>query len=96
MIIFDFDYSVVDEFEPGSTAVGLAQRQYDYVVIAANEFLSLSKNDRNYALGTLSHELMHYAMFLVYDNDAYPYLKDDLETKMLFRNFLIAHKIIYF
>ncbi|KAG5668953.1 hypothetical protein PVAND_016859 [Polypedilum vanderplanki] len=67
-------------------AVGLTVRQYNYVLIAAANLLHDDEEERNYVLGTIAHELMHFAMYLIYDNDANPYKKDDIDGRNLFRN----------
>jgi len=79
-IIFDFNRDSVELIDPtaGAFTAGLfylSGRMY----IGAKQLLD--KTRQNEAIATIAHELCHYAMNLVYNNDANPYKQDDQESQ---------------
>ncbi|KAL7014308.1 hypothetical protein ACKWTF_015859 [Chironomus riparius] len=82
-IIFDFNRQSVNVVDP--TADSWTRGLFyitGRIYIGAAELLNRSTESQ--AFGTLAHELCHYAMNLVYENRAKPYLSSDKETKAEF------------
>lgn len=78
-MIFDFDNDAVDDMDPRQTDnAGSAFR--NYALIGALNLMSKNKNDRDFALSTIAHEIMHSAMGLIYGNDMNPYSLGDNES----------------
>ncbi|XP_070490028.1 uncharacterized protein [Chironomus tepperi] len=78
-IIFDFNRDSVELIDPTAESYTaglfyLSGRMY----IGAKQLLDQAR--QNEAIATIAHELCHYAMNLVYNNDANPYKKDDQES----------------
>jgi len=79
-IIFDFNRQSVNIVDP--TADSWTRGLFyitGRIYIGAAELLQ--RSTENEAFGTLAHELCHYAMNLVYENRAKPYLSNDKEAK---------------
>ncbi|CAG9797543.1 unnamed protein product [Chironomus riparius] len=86
-INFDFTNSDLVEFDPYiNDAYGAAYNYYDFVIIAAKDLLSKDVDKKNYALGTISHELMHYTMHQIYQNNINPYDNKDYERRKIIRD----------
>lgn len=86
-IIFDFNKKSVDFIDPtaDSSTKGLFYLT-GRIYIGAKELLD--PNNEHQVFGTLAHELCHYAMNLVYNNLAKPYLKDDNNMRKKFERIL--------
>lgn len=83
-IFFDFFRSSVDHMDPGTSVFtkGLIYPSKGAIYIGA---LSIQCEKKKYEVyGTLAHELSHYAMKLIYDNDCRPYHENDSENALLF------------
>ncbi|XP_070494610.1 uncharacterized protein [Chironomus tepperi] len=79
-IIFDFNRDSVEFIDPTAQSYTaglfyLSGRMY----IGAKQLLDGAQQHE--AIGTIAHELCHYAMNLVFNNDANPYKKDDQESQ---------------
>lgn len=79
-IIFDFNRQSVNVVDPtaDSWTRGLF---YIFGRIYIGAAGLLQRSTENEAFGTLAHELCHYAINLVYENRAKPYLSNDKEAK---------------
>lgn len=85
-IIFDFNRDSVSYVDPLTckNTKGTSYFKSGYIYIGAKGLLEeLSKFE---VLGTLAHELTHYAMQLVYENYCKPYRGYDLEAFRVFDN----------
>lgn len=84
-IIFDFNRDSVEVVDPTSNS---SSRGLFYltgrIYIGAKQLLS--PNNKHDALGTLAHELCHYAMLLVYKNNAKPYNGNDSKAAIEFED----------
>lgn len=84
-IIFEFNRDSVNVLNP--TAEQNTKGLYSTsgkIFIGAKELLDCSTEDE--AFGTLAHELCHYALNVVYENKARPYLKKHKERFLRFMN----------
>lgn len=84
-IIFDFNHDSVEELDPtqDEKTMGIAYYVSGYIYIGAK---SLLEEERKYeSLGTLAHELTHYAMQLTYGNKCKPYAADDDDNEEQFQ-----------
>ncbi|KAL7015365.1 hypothetical protein ACKWTF_016414 [Chironomus riparius] len=81
-IIFDFESLSVDNVDlKGKGAVGTTYAAAKYIFIAAK----LKDKDREQNIkGVLIHEICHYVMRLVYENNEEPYYKNDKISKKKF------------
>lgn len=94
-INFDFTNSDLVEFDPYiNDAYGAAYSYYDFVIIAAKDLLSDDIDKKNYALGTLAHELMHYTMHQIYQNSIEPYDERDFERKEIIKKIYKKYRSI--
>lgn len=87
-ITFDFNSNSVCDLDPTACSdENVKGRTYE----RTGRILIAAKRD-NHAelLGTVAHELTHYALFLVYDNGCRPYFANDLERRKEFQK--IAEK----
>ncbi|GJQ74820.1 hypothetical protein Trydic_g21657 [Trypoxylus dichotomus] len=75
-IVFDFNKESVVDLDP--TLTEMTAGSCDYV--AGNLYIG-AKQPLGTLLGTLAHELTHFAMQTVFNNDCNPYTASDLETK---------------
>lgn len=84
-IVFDFYRDSVEHMDPtnGKRVKGICYIGRGDVYIGAKQLLE-PNNNRFKALGVLAHELGHYAMMLVYDNNAKPYHEHDDKNKETF------------
>jgi len=86
-LIFDFNRDSVQFLDPTSSKQTrgsfFTSRQ---IYIAAKFFLDPLR--RQEAIGTLAHELCHYAMFLVYKNNCLPYFNGDHKMEKTFHGYL--------
>ncbi|XP_070505040.1 uncharacterized protein [Chironomus tepperi] len=86
-IIFDFNRDSVQFME---ASVNSNSKGSFYtsgrICIGAKQLLNPRTEDET--LGTLSHELCHYAVYLTYNNFAKPYLDCDVDTKEEFRQII--------
>lgn len=83
-IIFDFNRSSVDHMDPGTNVntTGLIYPGTGLIYIGA---LNIQCDRKKYEVyGTLAHELCHYAMKLIYNNDCRPYHEMDSVNAVLF------------
>lgn len=82
-IVFDFNRNSVELIDPTAEATtkGLFY-SFGRIYVASKELLN--PRTKLEALGTLVHELCHYAMNIVYENVARPYLSDDEITEKEF------------
>jgi len=82
-ILFDFKSTSVNVVDPtaGSNMRGLFYTKG--IICVAAGFL-LNQSTENETFGTLSHELCHYAMSLVFRNSARPYRRKDRERRREF------------
>ncbi|KAL7015350.1 hypothetical protein ACKWTF_016410 [Chironomus riparius] len=79
-IVFDFDQYSIEHIDPTADASSKGIfYSFGRIYIAAKQLTN--PNTMFDALGTLAHELCHYAMNLVYNNMARPYLSNDDETE---------------
>jgi len=75
-IIFDFNRDAVNITDPTSSDSTLGVFYFEGTIyIGAKQLLDESR--KHIAIGTLAHELCHYAMFLVYSNQSKPYTNKD-------------------
>ncbi|XP_070500460.1 uncharacterized protein [Chironomus tepperi] len=94
-INFDFTNSDLVEFDPYiNEAYGAAYNYYDFVIIAAKDLLSKDVDKKNYALGTISHELMHYTMHQIYQNNINPYDEKDYERRKIMKDIYRKYEAI--
>ena len=75
------NFRIVFDFNSDSTC-GLNPTEFNESVRGETFYYSGvinigAKRDKTDVLGTLAHELAHYAMQLIYENDAQPYFQDD-------------------
>lgn len=80
-INFDFDSASIGELDPTMCCDDVKGRTYErtgLILIAAK------RNTRDDLLGTLAHELTHYALFITYKNRCRPYLVSDLGRRQEF------------
>ncbi|XP_070501416.1 uncharacterized protein [Chironomus tepperi] len=86
-LIFDFNRDSVQFLDPTSSKQTrgsfFTSRQ---IYIAAKFFLDPQR--RQEAIGTLAHELCHFAMFLVYKNNCLPYFNGDHKQAKKFHGYL--------
>lgn len=75
-IIFDFNKSSIEEMDPSGSA-NIHGRTYS----SGNIFIAANRSDDAEVLGTLAHELTHYALLLLYKNDSLPFDRDDDSRK---------------
>lgn len=82
-IIFDFNRESINVIDP--TSEGQSRGLfYSSGRIYISAWPLLYESFRYEAIGTLAHELCHYAMNLTYDNISKPYLSNDEKTKQIF------------
>lgn len=79
-IVFDFNRDSVESLDPTMhrTVAGVTYSDDGYVYLGAKGLIEGKKKDddqdsRDQALGVLAHELCHFAMNLLYDNNCNPY-----------------------
>lgn len=77
-IVFDFNSKSVEQMNPNSNkhSRGVTCHEEGYIYVGAEDLLDV--HTRNNALGTLAHELCHYAMQLIYKNNCKPYYAGSL------------------
>jgi hypothetical protein len=70
-IVFDFDRQNVQDLDPtaGNSTTGKAYHRLGYIYVAAANY----ENKFYDIIGTFAHELTHYAMQLIYENQCKPY-----------------------
>ncbi|KAL7013514.1 hypothetical protein ACKWTF_015434 [Chironomus riparius] len=83
-MIFDFNRESVEVADPtvDSNTFGLFYLTGRIYIGAVRLLNNATKCE---TLGTMAHELCHYAMHLTFENDANPYRKDDEEAKAEFQ-----------
>lgn len=86
-IVFDFNQTSVANLDPskGRNVTG-ASYYYDGFIFIGAKNLLVPGQKRNEVLGTLIHELCHYAMSLTYNNDSKPYRQDDSTKREYFES----------
>ncbi|KAL7014381.1 hypothetical protein ACKWTF_015898 [Chironomus riparius] len=94
-IIFDFNRDAVNVLDPTKTPDTQAAFYFSgRVYIGAKDLLD-SETENN-ALATMAHEFCHFAMNIVYKNQAKPYLSSDRMTEEKFEEItVICEKIGY-
>lgn len=82
-IVFDFNKSHVMDLDPTATEStnGLVYPRNGYVYVAAEDFEERSAD----ILGVIGHELTHYVMQLIYNNNCKPYGPRDVENEEKFK-----------
>lgn len=87
-IVFDFNNDSVESLDPtkSSNVLGVVY-PYDAFIFIGAKGLTEEKKQRREVLGTLSHELCHFAMHLLYNNKCKPFA-EDLEKEKKFENIL--------
>ncbi|KAG5675790.1 hypothetical protein PVAND_005664 [Polypedilum vanderplanki] len=94
-IIFDFDNSDLDEFDPiMDGAYGAAYSFHDYLIISGLDLIGSDEEKRNFALGTLAHELFHHVTHQIYGNSFSPYEQNDIKRKKKFEKIFEATRLI--
>lgn len=84
-IYFEFRRASLGEFDPYSENThGVSYNYYDFVFIGAKDLLSDDVEKKNFALGTIVHELFHYAIHQIYLNNVSPYDERDYERKTIY------------
>lgn len=92
-IIFDFHRDSVGNVDPTTNAKtrGTSYFKSGYIYVGAKGLLSeISKYE---VLGTLAHEMTHYAMQLVYENNCKPYRNFDCDR---FNEFSVVSRVCEF
>lgn len=79
-IIFDFNRASVDELDPSKN---IYTRGTTYF-LSGRIYIGAMLNSDAEVLGTLAHEMMHYAMQLVYGNKCKPFHENDAERRQVF------------
>lgn len=82
-IIFDFDRDVVSFLDPFSIGANGSSESYQIYVGAIG---LLDERSNGKVIGTLIHELCHSAMLFVYENNAKPYHRDDIDKQREFED----------
>lgn len=79
-VVFDFKRDSVAFVDPitNKQTKGASYYNSGYIYVGARGLLTEER--RHEVLGTLAHELTHYAMQLVYENQCRPYRDNDYET----------------
>ena len=84
-IILDVTCESVKNVDPAASdnVTGVTYADYDRIVVGARGLLNAKAEGEHFhdVLGTLAHELCHYAMHLVYKNERKPYLVGDYERE---------------
>lgn len=94
-IIFDFDNSQLGEIDPDMyNNVGAAYSFHDYLMISGLDFISDDEKKRDFALGTLAHELFHHATYQVYGNTFSPYVQSDRKRIKEFENIFESTRLL--
>lgn len=86
-LIFDFNRDSVQFLDPTSSKQTRGSFFTSRQIYIAAKFL-LDPLRKQEAIGTLAHELCHYAMFLVYKNNCLPYFNGDLKMAKTFHGYL--------
>lgn len=82
-IIIDLSSRFTFKLNPISyTSSGLTNEKENRIYVGAKDLLNA--RDRDIALGIMVHELMHYVMFMMYQNDAKPYTRNDFMLRKYF------------
>ncbi|XP_070498086.1 uncharacterized protein [Chironomus tepperi] len=82
-IIFDFNRNAVNITDPTSSDSTLGVFYFEGTIyIGAKQLLDESR--KHFAIGTLIHELCHYAVYLVYSNQSKPYTSKDKKAMQEF------------
>lgn len=87
-IVFDFDRDSVELMDPtkNRNVCGTTYSEDGYIYIGARG-LKLTRQ-RSEALAVLIHEMCHYSMRLLYNNNCKPYKKDDVLKEQEFNTIL--------
>lgn len=89
-IVHDFNHDTIQHLDPSATnrVRGRTYLKDSYIYIGSrglkphrNLSSEANENRRSAALGTLIHELCHYALFLLYKNNCQPYDKCNLRSQ---------------
>lgn len=88
-IIFDFNQDSIERMDPtaNKSTKGICYHGRGDLFIGAKGLVDDSENYFN-ALAVMAHELSHYALKLLYDNNCNPYCKDDEANEDLFDDIL--------
>ena len=89
-IIFDFERDSVDHVDPTMTknCLGLCFHHIGDILIGAKGLLSGKSDDLCHVAGVLAHEICHYAMQLLYENNTNPYHEMDSANQTKFEKIL--------
>lgn len=87
-IVFDFKNDSISECDPLSdkSAAGATNYKAGIIFIAA-------KASRNETLGTLIHEITHYALQTLFENNCKPYDANDNVTRIKFKKIVEEYKL---
>lgn len=93
IIVFDFNRDSVSELDPMKPNPGIKGTNYVYkgfIFVGAKGLKEETENLQNYytVLGTLVHEMTHFAMQLLYKNDCRPYASSDDQKKEKFEEII--------
>lgn len=90
MIKFDFENDNVKEMDlmSSSSTYGACLHETGQIYIAA-------KRSDNEIIGTLAHELCHYAMNIVFNNACQPFTQSNVTAKKLFEEISNCEKRIF-
>lgn len=85
-IIFDFDHQSVEHMNPtkDKNVRGLTTILKNRPCLIYVGALDLDTDKCYEAYGTLAHEICHYAMRVLYDNECKPYYKNDHKNQKIF------------
>lgn len=88
-IVFDFNNTGVSGLDPTTTGnpSGVTYHVIGYILIGAGR-----KDDE--VLATIAHELTHYALQLVYNNDCQPFYADGVKDKQQYEDLIKKYKAI--
>lgn len=84
-LIFEFDHDTVERMDPtmGEGTWGVTYLN-GYIYIGVKALISGNDEQRRIALGTIAHEICHYAMQLMFENYCKPYGERDSKVKKQF------------
>lgn len=89
-VVFDYKNMSIGAMNPsyGDRTMGLCDSKEGILYVGKDR-------DKSQRYGTFAHELMHYVLDMIYENECLPYTKDDQDRKELFRVVLEETRKIY-
>ena len=86
-IIFDFDHDSIDLIDPtkNRNTKGIYNCKKTYVLIGAKGLLDQESEKVCRVMSSIAHEISHFVMHLLYNNDAKPYAQLDKENEQNFK-----------